>query len=72
MFEHGAGLFFCTHLLFLSTDSLWAVLICEQINLNLPELLKWALYYAKHEPDQKSISGAIPTAGLDQYKQNPP
>ena len=64
--------FFCMHLLFLITNSLWVVLICEQINTNISKLLKWPLYYAKHEPDQNSISGAFPTPGLDQYKQNSP
>lgn len=60
------------HALFLFTNSLWFVIICKQIDTNISKVLEWALYYAKHEPDQKSISGAIPTPGLDQYKQNSP
>lgn len=58
--------------LFLLIHSLWVVLICEQINLGISKLLKWALYYAKQEPDKNGISGAIPTSGSNQYKQNSP
>lgn len=62
-------LFQCSQL-FLLINSLWVVLICEQIILGIPKLLKWALYYAKQ--DKNGISGANPTSGSDQYKQNSP